>query len=464
MKTTKKTRADGITRRDMLKVSGLALAGLAVAGTAEKALAAASDIPLEEVPVAIEKPPAKGTMRITFCGTWYTPRPHQASNSIFVELGNVQNDGDWGDSFVFDCGSGTVANYVALGVPYSRMTQVFLTHLHGDHMSDITTIYCFGPASDRKTPLHVYGPSRGYLLDTDPYKPGQPGTTEGEGTKDFVAQLLELTKWHRNSFSFLPTGYVGQPVHDGVPEDGYWITPHELDYMKNPGSAYDGVGADGKPVTITHFPAIHAREGAISYRLDWNGMSMIFSGDTKPNTYVIQNAKGDHGQGVDVLIHEIASHPSVWVTNTSGLQPGDPDYYKVLALNVEVIENSHTVGAAFGYIMSQAQPRLAVGTHMQNDPNLRPAVLRDVRCSYKGPMIFADDLLVITAAKNHRGETTFKQGPAHVPPYPWTHSRPFTGTPADAKFDGPLAQFSNTLLEAMIPIEVYEKCIAEPRK
>ncbi|NCB04613.1 MAG: MBL fold metallo-hydrolase, partial [Clostridia bacterium] len=70
-------------------------------------------------------------MRITFMGTSVIPRKGQASNSVFVETGN-------GDSFIFDMGSGVSTNYVAMGIPYSRMDKVFLTHLHADHMSDLT--------------------------------------------------------------------------------------------------------------------------------------------------------------------------------------------------------------------------------------------------------------------------------------------------------------------------------------
>jgi len=91
-------------------------------------------------------------MRISFMGTSFLPRIAQQCNSVFVELGN-------NDSFVFDFGSGVSSKYVAMGVTYSRMRRVFLTHLHGDHMSDLITLYCFGPSMDRKTPLHIYGPS-----------------------------------------------------------------------------------------------------------------------------------------------------------------------------------------------------------------------------------------------------------------------------------------------------------------
>jgi len=85
----------------------------------------------------------KHEMRISFMGTSVIERRAQVRSSVFVELGN-------GESFVFDCGSGVVSNYVAMNVPWSRMRKVFLTHLHGDHTSDLTHIYCFGPQGDGK--------------------------------------------------------------------------------------------------------------------------------------------------------------------------------------------------------------------------------------------------------------------------------------------------------------------------
>jgi ribonuclease Z len=87
-------------------------------------------------------------LRITFLGTSLVPRLNQECNSVFVEVGS-------GDQFVFDCGSGVVAKYNAMGIPFSRMDKIFLSHLHGDHMDDLTHIYCFGPSLDRKSPLYV---------------------------------------------------------------------------------------------------------------------------------------------------------------------------------------------------------------------------------------------------------------------------------------------------------------------
>jgi ribonuclease Z len=439
MKSTVNSTSAAVTRRDLLKYSGLALGGLAVAGSAGKVHAEPFAAPKAVPKVSLEKNPEPGQMRITFCGTWFTPRINQACNSVFVELGNENND-----SFVFDCGAGVVSRYVELGVPYSRMDKIFLTHLHGDHMSDLVTIYCFGPSADRKSPLHVWGPS---------------GDTRDEGTKCFCANLYDLCKWHRESFSFLQTGYEKGG-------DGYDLRAYELRYMRNPGLAYRKNG-----VTISHFPAIHARDGAISYRLEWEQKqghgkkvvrSMVFTGDTKPNEFVLKNA-----QGLDVLIHEMTTTPEAWTTKMTGLEPpfSDPDdeaeYNEVLDLNTEVIANSHTEWGAFGYIMSRTNPRLAVATHYPNDPDLIQPAYDGINCFYpldEHAVVIAQDLLVITID----ADGSIHQAQADVctscPDSPWPAAAPLTGTLAPSKYDGPLAQFNHRLIENIIPHDDYVAC------
>ncbi len=427
-----------ISRRDMLKGSGLAVGGLALSGGS--AMAANPTTPQAVPRMSLEKRPEPGQMRISFFGTWYTPRPNQACNSIFVELGNYDPNGDptdpnnQGDSFVFDCGAGVVSRYVAMGVPYSRMDRVFLTHLHGDHMSDLVTIYCFGPSSDRKTPLHVYGPS---------------GDTKNEGTWFFCKSLYEMCKWHRESFSFLPTGVLG----DG---DGYDLLAHELPYMKNPGVAYAATGRDGKQVHISHFPVVHARNGAVGYKVEYNGHSMVFTGDTKPNTYVVK-----HAQEVDVLIHEMTTYPDVWTYKQTGLKSG-PQFDYLEGLNAEVVENSHTLQPALGYILNQTNPKLGVATHFPNDPDLVDSAMSDIRCFYPqvspDNFVIAQDWLVITIDASG----TIRQAVADVPEYPWYTGQAFTRTLTDPKYDGPLAQFNATLLEHVIPEADYDKCMNDP--
>jgi ribonuclease Z len=351
-------------------------------------------------------------MRITFLGTSFLPRIAQQANSVFVELGN-------GDSFVFDYGSGVSAKYGAMSIPPSRQTKVFITHLHGDHTSDLITLYCFGPSQDRKTPLHLYGPS---------------GDTPDEGTTEWGATLKELMKWHVESFSFLPTGTVDEG-------DGYDIVTHELPYMET-GVAYE---ADG--VRITHFPAVHARNGSISYRLDWNGLSMVFGGDGLPTEYMIENA-----QGVDVLVHEMVVPNDVWAAKNSGLQPGDPGWERALSFAAAVQQSSHTLEPALGYILAQTQPRLGVATHFQVNPDTVPQAVENVQRWYGGPFAIATDLFVIDVSKDE-----IVLGQATVPEYAWYPDlRSWSASElAPAKYDSPTAQLNGELLSHVIDPDVY---------
>ena len=359
-------------------------------------------------------PVAKDAMRLTFIGTSFLPRIAQECNSVFVELGN-------GDSFVFDLGSGVSAKYNAYGVPPSRMTKVFLTHLHGDHTSDLITLYCFGPAQDRKTPLYLYGPSADDSM---------------EGTHAFGILLRQLMKWHEESFSFLSTGTK-------LRGDGYDIITTELPYMKDGGVAYHDNG-----VRITHWPAVHARDGSISYRLEWNGLSMVFSGDTRPNEYMLENAKG-----VDVLVHEMVLPPETWAAKNSGLEPGDLGWERAYDTALEVQQSSHTPQLAFGYIMSKVKPRLAVATHFQVNPDTLGRAVSDITTWYSGEFAIATDMFVVDVTKR-----SIVQRQAFLDRYAYYPKMEFwpAAELADPKYDGPLAQLNDDLVASIIPTDVYD--------
>ena len=74
-------------------------------------------------------------IRVTFMGSSPLPRPGQMGTSVYVELGN-------GDNFIFDMGPGSIANYLAAGVPLNRLNNIFLTHLHWDHVATVPMSTC----------------------------------------------------------------------------------------------------------------------------------------------------------------------------------------------------------------------------------------------------------------------------------------------------------------------------------
>ena len=91
-------------------------------------------------------------MRVIALGTG-TPnfRRSQASASWLVELGN-------GDKFIFDIGTGSLANLAALEIPYSYLDKIFVSHLHVDHIGDLDAMFIGGWVSNRTGPPGCGGP------------------------------------------------------------------------------------------------------------------------------------------------------------------------------------------------------------------------------------------------------------------------------------------------------------------
>lgn len=443
----------GITRRDALKLSGLAVGGLAIGSTmigssVEKATAAEACLPVQPCdwkalssmtehysyferlptynpldPNDPNTPLQPNEMRITFLGSCIPPvRRAQQMMSIFVEVGNAMGKAD---QFVFDCGSGVCANYGAMGIGFGRMDKVFIAHLHGDHMSDLTHIYCFGPSADRKSPLYVWGPA-GSGVES----PKGSYQYYDDGTKAFCENLRRAMRWHSESFSFQTTSYPGYtpptkeswglpvdpvPVDDDPADDAFAMVPIELKWWKYGAVEGDNVAYHNKEtgVKITHFPVIHCRKGSIGYKLEWNGLTMIYTSDTKPEIHSRDQAING-GKGVDVFIHEMVIPAEVWAFKNMGLSaPPEPDdpLYNTFLDTVEGLKNvqnsSHTPQGAFGYLLSQInpRPRLTVATHFPVANDTVACALKSVQAHCPdiqkiGPeLIWSFDLLVLRVTK-----------------------------------------------------------------
>ncbi|MBK5966966.1 hypothetical protein CCR95_23575 [Thiocystis minor] len=418
---------------------------------------------------------ADDEMRISFLGTSPILRRSQAASSVFVELGKD-------DAFMFDCGAGVTLNYAAMQIPMSKMRKIFFTHLHGDHTSDLTQIYCFGPQQDAKSPLYIWGPSASGIED-----PNVPGKYYDDGTLNFCRCFRELNRWHTESQSFVPTkwnssegdGYdiiatelnwrtgamqtwnVNDPYPNPDPLPGpSKFTTGEKTYPDGGGIAYEGNG-----VRISFFPAIHDRNGSISYKLEWlkAGLSMIFSGDTKPNHFIISQATNGESP-VDVLIHEMVVPPETWAAK-SGDNPENANPSSFTLRNARAVEeNSHTPEMALGYILNETlnrgkAPRLAVATHFQAEDDTMVPAFDNLRTWYAGPVTIATDLMVFNVTR-----TQIRQRRAAISDYTWipgiADSRSKSGI-ATPKYNdlspsnpyspmAPLSQFDQSLLDSVI--------------
>ncbi|MFW2405700.1 MAG: guanitoxin biosynthesis MBL fold metallo-hydrolase GntH [Gammaproteobacteria bacterium] len=288
-------------------------------------------------------------MRVTFMGTAPAIRPGQMNTSIYVELGN-------GDNFVFDMGEGAVSNYVAARVALNQIKHVFITHLHVDHFGSLPYLWMFGTWSGGwHQPITVHGPS---------------GRTPEYGTAKMVEGMKMMLGWHTDAFSVFPVG------------KGWDIQVNEFDFRDNGGVVYEQDG-----VKITHWQRSHAKDGASAYRLDWNDMCFVWTGDGRPNNLDVKYAKG-----CDLYVTEL--QPELLEIN-SGVQ-GVPPF-----LGRYTVDSHHTPAYAAGYLANQIKPRMFMTTHMNFDPFLNEETVAEVRHHWKGPYHFgAPDGIVVNMTKD----------------------------------------------------------------
>jgi len=270
----------------------------------------------------------------------------QKSSAWYVELGN-------GDIFLFDIGSGSVENLFAMRPEFHRVDKVFVSHLHTDHVGDAAALWIGGWLSGRYTPLNIYGPS---------------GATPELGTAAFVEGLKKTYAWDVSGRSGI------------LPDAGGEIIAHEFDFKQDNAVVYEKNG-----VKITSFPAVHVLDGPVSYRLEWNGLSFVFGGDSAPNKWFIERAKG-----ADFVIHECFYTPE-GLAKTLGWDLRQATF---------VSSYIHTPPAGFGKIMSAVKPRMAVGYHTIRQPELDQLIVEAVRETYDGPLAIANDLMAWTVTKD----------------------------------------------------------------
>ena len=289
-----------------------------------------------------------GEMRITALGTGMPNQTRMAvSISYLVELGN-------GDKFLFDVGSGMLANLFSIRPDFSKIDKVFASHLHVDHVGDFMGVHIGGWLSGRYDPIHFYGPS---------------GSTPELGSKAFIEGMQKAYAWDLQTRS------------GALPDAGAKIEVHEFDYKQQNEIVYEANG-----VVIRSWPAIHSLDGSVSYSLEWNDLKYVFGGDTYPNKWYMEYA-----QDADVASHECFLPPEA-LAAYFGWDLSQATY---------VSTRIHTEPAAFGKVMATLKPRLAVGYHSVQSPENNASIMTEVRKIYDGPLALARDLMVINVTKEH---------------------------------------------------------------
>jgi ribonuclease Z len=80
------------------------------------------------------------------------PLPGRALTSVLVRRE--------GELFLFDCGEGTQVSLRRLNLRWKKITAIFISHTHADHVTGLPGILMLSSQVDRDEPLFIYGPPR----------------------------------------------------------------------------------------------------------------------------------------------------------------------------------------------------------------------------------------------------------------------------------------------------------------
>ncbi len=286
-------------------------------------------------------------IRVVACGTGMpAARRGQAATCFLIETGN-------GEKFIFDIGTGSMANIASLMIPYQYLDKIFLSHLHTDHMGDIDALWAGGWTSGRPGSLKVWGPS---------------GQTPDMGTAYSMEHFLKFVNWDKVTREYKITPEAGQ------------IEVTEFDY-----TGVDQVIYEENGVVVKSYPAIHTGDGPVMFKLEYADLSVFFSGDTVPNHMWV-----DYAKGVDLAIHEAMMTPDQYKTY----------YNQQPQLAWRTCCEFHTSPQAFGKLMSETEPRHAVAYHFFDEEGTRYGVYEGIRETYDGPLSMATDMMVWNITKD----------------------------------------------------------------
>jgi ribonuclease BN (tRNA processing enzyme) len=230
---------------------------------------------------------------------------------------------------LMDVGGGTYKNFASSGANIKDLDIILLSHLHIDHMGDLSPMVkamyfqnrvfnlangTFPPG--RTAAVRIFGPDdnglpfpAGIFPDADPSVPLYPST------KDFVDSHYDMAIGHDRYLNIFT-----RAISAGI-----------FDYQVNPSPAGQGnlvVSPDWtvyEPVTLIHekglkITAVAVNHGpppaevpALAFRIDYKGKSIVYSGDTSSRSAMFDGTPLANGgnmveisKGADLLIYDTA--------------------------------------------------------------------------------------------------------------------------------------------------------------
>lgn len=235
-----------------------------------------------------------------------------------------------------DVGGGSSLNFEKSSAAFEDLKAIVLTHLHVDHSADLPVYIKASFFTPRLQNLKIYGPAGNRLMPS---------------TKEYIEKLLGS----QGAFRYLDN-YVSAKK-----QSAYKIEP--VDVMLDQPRTSITLGN----IKLSAMPVHHGPIAAVAWRVDVHGCSLTFSGDMSNKFNVLSRLAKD----TDILVAHNA------------IPEDERGFGRVL----------HMVPSTIGKIATQANAKKIILSHRMNRTlGKEEDTIKQIRATYPGPVVFANDL------------------------------------------------------------------------
>jgi len=271
---------------------------------------------------------------------------------------------------LMDMGGGTFKSLAQSGAQIPDLAHFLITHLHLDHMGDMSAIvktlffHNRRAGTFRAAPLRFYGPE----MNGIPFPPAPPladgaGVAQYPHTSEYVDGHFDIRTGvdrYLNAFALGIEAGVLKTVTTDLPSN-----------FRSP--AITTVFEDPDGLTVSSIAVNHGPVPGVAYRVEYGGKSIVFSGDTSSRT----DNMIDIADNADLLIYDTAI--------MADQPPPDSIFHKL-----------HTTPERIGEVAVAANPATLLLSHITpvTDPRI-DEVKHIIRAAgYTGRLKVARDLQV----------------------------------------------------------------------
>ena len=270
-----------------------------------------------------------------------------------------------GHPYLIDAGTGVSRQLKWAGFDPEDITDVFLTHLHLDHIAGLAPVLGLAWTRGKPESFEVYGP---------------PGTGDFiDGARAYLRHPVKI--------------YAAQlPPRPSLDE---FINSHDID-LKKSSVVFEDERVKVTAVINSHYTTLNANSlfdypiESYAYRFDSKDRSIVFTGDTGPSDAVAELAKG-----ADILVSEVMDSDQT-MKHLSNLYP-DPSPEKIQSTKAHLahMRQEHLTSEDLGKLAQKANVKMVVLSHIIMGTDEETDYLHyvnGVRRYYSGIVVAGQDL------------------------------------------------------------------------